>query len=183
MKRLLPIFISLALIIAYGCDKDDDNDNNPPTPTTNSPTESHKEPQYCFPADYSVPQPPIDATNRASTTTITIGLPGDPYYQVTVTTTASNSARYSDGTTYSSDGTTITDTIATAGTTNSTQSINQAVSIVLFDNTRMTSALIQHFTDGVQDQNQYNAFLECTDGNVTAITEEQFNAFRTQLGI
>ena len=182
MKRILPIFVSLALMIAYGCDEDDD-DSKTINPETNAPSRHEEDPpQYCLPANYSAPPSPV-WTNSTVSTTQTIGLPGDPYYQVTVTAVVNNTADYSDGTKYESKETTITDTIANSGTTNSTQSINHEISIILFDNTQLTSSLIEHSTNGIQDQRQYDAFLECSDGTVTAITEEQFDAFRAQLGI
>jgi hypothetical protein len=174
-------------MIAYGCEKDDD-DSDTPVPQTNAPSQKMPEPKpiephYCFPTNYSVPQPSIDRSNRVSTTTLTIGTPDGPFYRMTVTTVANDSAAYSDGTTITSEGTIITETTVSEGATNATQSINQEVSIVLFDNTQIASTLVTHSTNGIQDQNQHNAFLECNDGKVTAITEEQFDSFRTQLGI
>jgi hypothetical protein len=188
MKRLLPIFISLALMITYGGEKDHDDDHDTPVTATNAPSQRKAEPeptgpQYCFPTNYSVPSGSSDSTNRVVTTTQTIGTPDDAYYRITVTTETLISTTYGDGTSYTVNGTAISDTIASTGTTNSTLSKDEQTSIVLFDNTKLTSDLIEHATDGTEDQYQYNAFLECSDGAVTAITKEQFNVFKAQIGL
>ena len=187
MKRAIPILLGLTLAFWCGCE-DDNHDAKDPVAPTNAPSEDQPEPkpdvpQFCFPTNYLVPQPPVDGTNTTVTITTTIGTPGDPFYQVTTKAVIYNSAKYTDNTQSSSEKTTIDDTTVSSGTTNVTQSMNHSVSIILFDNTKLTSDLVEHSTHGIQDQRQYSAFLECSDGKVTPITEVQFNSFKTQIGL
>lgn len=182
MKRALSIVTGLALVLACGCDKDSDNDSAPAS-ETNAPGGSRNEPQYCIPANYSVPSGSTDSTNRVRTITQTVGTPDDPYYRVTVTTDTFDGTRYGDGTIYALTSTTVRDTIVDAGVTNSTFTKDEQTVITLFDNTKLSSDLTEHETNDVQDQYQYSAFLECNDGTVNPVTQDVFDDLKSGIGL
>lgn len=183
MKRLLPIFISLALVIAYGCEKDDDDENDMPVQQTNGPSNKADPepttPQYYFPAGLSIPL--LQTTNLTVLTTTTINAPGEPYYQQTQV--MEDNRGYSDGTTYSSNRTTIREETVASGITNTTILIEETQVIVFINGTTVSTELIEHSTDGIQDQYQFITFVEFNDGTIKALTKDLFDAIKTKLGI
>ena len=180
MNRLPVILLSILLTITLGCD---DDGHRHTTSTTNATPESSSQspdgPDYCFPSGLSSPL--LETTNSTVSTTTTIGSSGGTYYQQKYV--VQDQRRYSDGTTYSADKTTIDETTASSGATNTTTSIDETEAIVFINSTTISSELVEHYTEGVRDLRQFNAFVHCNDGGITAISEDQFSSVKKTLGI
>jgi len=179
--------MTFAFICASGCDHDDNSSEPAIVLETNAPVyhpdkPPDKKPDTCFPIDYFLPEVTNDL-NNTTVTILTIGSPGDPYYQIMVTTVQDNNIWYADGTSYSLGRTTSDDTIISLGITNLTYVKEEQISIQLYDDTTISSELIEHAEDGLIDQHEYSAFLECTDGTITAISEAEFDSFTAQIGL
>lgn len=189
-----PITWMLAMLVALavaGCEGGDDEADAPPAELENPSVAEHERSEQrggkasdaraCFPSDYRLPADALTSGGGISITT-TIGVPGDPYYSVSVLSSSLTERIYSDGSEFRETNVTTEERIESGGVTNRARSVELRTRVTLFDGSEIGQFLFEQFENGARVARQYLAAIECADDSVAVISQREFERYRGALG-